>query len=183
MPCNVSFARALSRPRSSSSIANRSTPWPRTPASRWHLPGTAALLLIEVDGLSEQSRAEAERVAAACREAGAEGVAPRQERRGNANTCGGFRRDLAGAQDHHAAEVQSRCRRAEGARAGSVRPRRAHRARLGLRIPCFGHVGDGNIHVNIMVAPDDADEIARAHVGGRRTLSRCGRRMGGIDQR
>jgi FAD/FMN-containing dehydrogenase len=32
-----------------------------------------------------------------------------------------------------------------------------------LRIPCFGHVGDGNIHVNIMVSPDDADEIARAH--------------------
>ena len=26
-----------------------------------------------------------------------------------------------------------------------------------LRIPCFGHVGDGNIHVNIM-------EIGRAHV-------------------
>ena len=32
-----------------------------------------------------------------------------------------------------------------------------------LRIPCFGHAGDGNIHVNIMVDPDDADEIARAH--------------------
>ena len=35
--------------------------------------------------------------------------------------------------------------------------------RFRLRIPCFGHVGDGNIHVNIMVTPDDADEIARAH--------------------
>jgi FAD/FMN-containing dehydrogenase len=33
-----------------------------------------------------------------------------------------------------------------------------------LRIPCFGHAGDGNIHVNIMVDPEDADEIARAHV-------------------
>ena len=32
-----------------------------------------------------------------------------------------------------------------------------------LRIPCFGHAGDGNIHVNIMVNPDDAAEIARAH--------------------
>ena len=32
-----------------------------------------------------------------------------------------------------------------------------------LRIPCFGHAGDGNIHVNIMVSPDDADEIQRAH--------------------
>ena len=33
-----------------------------------------------------------------------------------------------------------------------------------LRIPCFGHAGDGNIHVNLMVDADDADEIARAHV-------------------
>jgi len=32
-----------------------------------------------------------------------------------------------------------------------------------LRIPLFGHAGDGNIHVNIMVDPDDPDEIARAH--------------------
>ncbi|HET7618757.1 MAG TPA: FAD-linked oxidase C-terminal domain-containing protein, partial [Vicinamibacterales bacterium] len=32
-----------------------------------------------------------------------------------------------------------------------------------LRIPCFGHAGDGNIHVNIMVTPGDDDEARRAH--------------------
>jgi FAD/FMN-containing dehydrogenase len=32
-----------------------------------------------------------------------------------------------------------------------------------LRIPCFGHAGDGNIHVNIMVTPGDEDEARRAH--------------------
>jgi FAD/FMN-containing dehydrogenase len=32
-----------------------------------------------------------------------------------------------------------------------------------LRIPCFGHAGDGNIHVNIMVTPGDDDEMRRAH--------------------
>ncbi len=37
-----------------------------------------------------------------------------------------------------------------------------------LRIPCFGHAGDGNIHVNIMVDPGDADEIERAHHAERR---------------
>jgi FAD/FMN-containing dehydrogenase len=31
-----------------------------------------------------------------------------------------------------------------------------------LLIPCFGHAGDGNIHVNLMVNPDDADEMRRA---------------------
>jgi FAD/FMN-containing dehydrogenase len=32
-----------------------------------------------------------------------------------------------------------------------------------LRIPLFGHAGDGNIHVNIMVDPNDRAEIGRAH--------------------
>jgi glycolate oxidase len=36
-----------------------------------------------------------------------------------------------------------------------------------LRIPCFGHAGDGNIHVNIMVDPDDADQRGRAHAAER----------------
>ena len=37
------------------------------------------------------------------------------------------------------------------------------KAEFRLRIPCFGHVGDGNMHVNIMVTPGDEDEIRRAH--------------------
>jgi FAD/FMN-containing dehydrogenase len=36
-----------------------------------------------------------------------------------------------------------------------------------LRIPLFGHAGDGNIHVNIMVNPDDGDELARARAAER----------------
>ena len=36
------------------------------------------------------------------------------------------------------------------------------RAAYALRIPCFGHAGDGNIHVNIMVDPADADQVRRA---------------------
>lgn len=31
-----------------------------------------------------------------------------------------------------------------------------------LLIPCFGHAGDGNIHVNVMLDPSDEDEAARA---------------------
>ena len=38
------------------------------------------------------------------------------------------------------------------------------KSELRLRIPLFGHAGDGNIHVNIMVDPDDGDEIARGLV-------------------
>jgi len=33
-----------------------------------------------------------------------------------------------------------------------------------LAIVSFGHAGNGNLHVNLMVHPDDADEMARAHL-------------------
>jgi glycolate oxidase len=36
-----------------------------------------------------------------------------------------------------------------------------------LLIPCFGHAGDGNIHVNLMVDPDNADEMRRASAAER----------------
>jgi len=32
-----------------------------------------------------------------------------------------------------------------------------------LAVVSFGHAGNGNLHVNLMVHPDDADEMARAH--------------------
>jgi FAD/FMN-containing dehydrogenase len=31
-----------------------------------------------------------------------------------------------------------------------------------LRVASFGHAGDGNIHVNLLITPGDADEAARA---------------------
>lgn len=34
-----------------------------------------------------------------------------------------------------------------------------------LRVASFGHAGDGNIHVNVMVSPDDAKERERARAG------------------
>jgi glycolate oxidase len=34
-------------------------------------------------------------------------------------------------------------------------------SRLDLLIPCFGHAGDGNMHVNVMLDPNDEDEVRR----------------------
>lgn len=34
-------------------------------------------------------------------------------------------------------------------------------SRMNLLIPCFGHAGDGNMHVNVMIDPEDADEARR----------------------
>ena len=32
-----------------------------------------------------------------------------------------------------------------------------------LKVVSFGHAGNGNLHINLMVHPDDPDEMARAH--------------------
>lgn len=125
--------------------------------------GTAAILLLEVDGLPEQVAAEATRVETACVEAGATEF-------------------LRAANDDERAELW-RVRREISLSLKVITPLKFNhdvvvpkaripelcelvdgiRAKYGLRIPCFGHVGDGNIHVNIMVTPGDAEEIRRAH--------------------
>ena len=124
--------------------------------------GTGALLLLEVDGLAEAVGEEAARCEQACREAGATEIlrgrdeAERQE-------IWRVRRELSLAlktitpiKFNHDIVVPK----------GRIpqlfefveRLKRDYR----LRIPCFGHAGDGNIHVNIMVSPGDEDEMRRA---------------------
>jgi glycolate dehydrogenase FAD-linked subunit len=125
--------------------------------------GTGAVLLLEVDGLVEAVDEEARRVEGACREAGATEVrrardeAERQElwrvRRElslslKTITPIKFNHDVVVPKGRIPAlfELVDRLKR-----------------ELGLRIPCFGHAGDGNIHVNIMVTEGDDDERRRAH--------------------
>lgn len=35
--------------------------------------------------------------------------------------------------------------------------------RYGFKVPCFGHAGDGNIHVNVMVDGSDAKQLEQGH--------------------
>jgi len=37
-------------------------------------------------------------------------------------------------------------------------------AKYGLKVPTFGHAGDGNLHVNIMLDPQDRDQARRAEM-------------------
>jgi glycolate oxidase len=46
------------------------------------------------------------------------------------------------------------------------------RASYGLRLACFGHAGDGNIHVNILIDKDNADERRRAALAEREIFAR-----------
>jgi glycolate oxidase len=125
--------------------------------------GTGALLLLEVDGLAEAVTEEAARCEQACRDAGATEIlrgrdeAERQE-------IWRVRRELSLALktitpikfNHDVVVPKGRIPQLFEL---VERLKKDYR----LRIPSFGHAGDGNIHVNIMVMPGDDDELRRAH--------------------
>ncbi|HEX6322358.1 MAG TPA: FAD-linked oxidase C-terminal domain-containing protein [Vicinamibacterales bacterium] len=124
--------------------------------------GTGALLLIEVDGLSELVAGEAERVADACKAAGATELlrAASEEDR---QELWRVRRELSPSLKvispvKHNHDVVVPKGRIPQLFELVARLRDEYR----LRMPCFGHVGDGNIHVNFMLTPGDEDEARRS---------------------
>jgi glycolate oxidase len=132
--------------------------------SRLAPAGTGALLLVEVDGTPEAVASEAVEVAEACREVGALEVLTARDA-DERDALWRVRRELSYALRPIAPrkinnDVVVPRGRVPELFALVERLRAAHR----LRIPCFGHAGDGNIHVNIMIDPADADELARAEV-------------------
>ncbi len=124
--------------------------------------GTAALLLLEVDGLAEAVAEESLRCERACREAGATEIL-RAGDEAEREELWRVRRELSLSLktitpikfSHDVVVPKGRIPQL----CGLVR-RLKEESRL--RIPCFGHAGDGNIHVNIMVTPGDEDEMRRA---------------------
>jgi glycolate oxidase len=124
---------------------------------------TAALLLIEVDGLAEAVAEEAARCERACREAGATEIL-RAKDEAERLELWRVRRELSPSLktvspikfNHDVVVPKGRIPELFGLV-------RRLKEEYRLRIPCFGHAGDGNIHVNIMVTPGDDDEMRRAH--------------------
>ncbi len=124
--------------------------------------GTGALLLIEVDGLSELVAGEATRVEQACRDAGATELLRARDDTERTELWR-VRRELSPALKMIAPLKFNHDVVVPKARVPELfRLVEELKARYRVRIPCFGHVGDGNIHVNVMVARDD-DEVRRAH--------------------
>ena len=125
--------------------------------------GTQALLLLEVDGIPQAVAEEARRVEEACRKAGATEVL-RARNEDERQELWRVRRELslslktiASLKLNHDVVVP------KGRIPELFALVRDIRERFRLRIPCFGHAGDGNIHVNLMVDQDNAEEVARAH--------------------
>jgi glycolate oxidase len=124
---------------------------------------TAGLLLIEVDGLAEAVAEEAVRCEQACREAGATEIL-RAKDEAERQELWRVRRELSPSLktvspikfNHDVVVPKARIPDLFGLV-------RRLKEEYGLRIPCFGHAGDGNIHVNIMVTPGNEEEMRRAH--------------------
>jgi glycolate oxidase len=120
-----------------------------------------ALLLIEVDGVREGVKRHAEEIRSLCLGQGAQRV------------------DVAVTEEE--AEMLWQARRAVSPALFKLNPHKVSEditvprsriadivakleeigERLGLIILCFGHAGDGNVHVNIMINRNDLDEVAR----------------------
>ena len=125
--------------------------------------GTGAMLLLEVDGVPSAVAEEAARVELACAQAGATEIlrarddAERQELWRVRRELSRSLKTIAPLKYNHDVVVPKGRIPELFALVGRLREE------FGLRIPCFGHAGDGNIHVNIMVDPENEQEIARAH--------------------
>lgn len=130
--------------------------------------GTAGLLILEVDGMPHAVAEEAHLVEAACLAAGATEVL-RAASEAEREELWRVRRELSPALKTIATMKVNQ---------DVVVPRGRVPALFGLvgdlrrefdlAIPCFGHAGDGNIHVNIMVDGADARAVERARVAQRR---------------
>jgi glycolate oxidase len=125
--------------------------------------GQSMVLLIELDGDQDQITRDARRIESLCRQTGSfefrfAGNEQEEEELWKA------RRNLSpslqrlGTHKINQDVVVPRSRLAEFMVAISGIGKR-----YALPIPCFGHAGDGNIHVNIMFHDDKIDEAKRAH--------------------
>ena len=134
--------------------------------------GTGAVLIVESDGMQAAVDEEIDRVADACREAGAMRVslAANDEDR---DRLWNVRRLLSGALkatgllkiNHDVVVPRGRVPELFAVIASL---RQAHQ----LRIAAFGHAGDGNIHVNLMVDRRDTQQRARAKEAERALFER-----------
>jgi glycolate oxidase len=134
--------------------------------------GTGALLLIEVDGGQAAVTEDALAVEAACQSAGATEILKAADDAAR-TALWRVRRELsyslktiARLKINHDVVVPR----------GRIPQLFAVvddlRRTLGITAACFGHAGDGNIHVNIMVDPNDGPAVARAREAERALFER-----------
>jgi FAD/FMN-containing dehydrogenase len=125
-------------------------------------PGTGAALIVEVDGTSRGVQEDLDRVIEACRNVGAKEVT-RARDEAERDRIWSLRRQTSVALkatglikiNHDVVVPKGRVPELFDVIAEIKQT-------FKLRVASFGHAGDGNIHVNLLITPGDADETARA---------------------
>lgn|SRR6266850_268441 len=125
-------------------------------------PGTGAALIVEVDGTARGVEEDLDAVAEACRSVGA-GAISRARSEAERDTIWSLRRQTSVALkalglvkiNHDVVVPRGRVPDLFDVIAELKRT-------YNLRVASFGHAGDGNIHVNLLLQPGDAAEAARA---------------------
>jgi glycolate oxidase len=134
--------------------------------------GSTALVIVECDGVQAAVDEEMRLVEDACREARATALR-RAASVGEREDVWGVRRQLSLALratgllkiNHDVVVPRGRVPQLLDAVGELAREYR-------LRVASFGHAGDGNIHVNLMVDNTDADELKRARLAERQLFER-----------
>jgi D-lactate dehydrogenase len=125
-------------------------------------PGTGALLMIEVDGPLHCIEEAAQAVGQAARVPGLKEIHTAADAREVA-ALWKTRKALSPALRHIAPKKINEDVVVPVSRIGHFIDELDRLSRESrIRIVNFGHAGNGNIHVNLLVNPDDADEMARA---------------------
>jgi glycolate oxidase len=125
-------------------------------------PGTAAALIVEVDGTPNAVAEDLDRAIDACRTVGAKAIT-RAATDAERDTIWSVRRQVSTALkatglvkvNHDVVVPRGRVPELFDVIDEMKRT-------YGLRVAAFGHAGDGNIHVNLLLTPGDADEQTRA---------------------
>jgi glycolate oxidase len=125
-------------------------------------PGTGAALIIEVDGSQAAVDEDADRVAKACRDMGAMRVTLAVTAEERAQLWDVRRQISLALRATGLLKINHDVVVPRGRVPELFAVVEELKEQYRLRIASFGHAGDGNIHVNLMVDRANADELARA---------------------
>ena len=125
-------------------------------------PGTGAALIVEVDGTTRGVQEDLDRVVEACRRVGAKDIARARDETERDRIWSLRRQTSAALKATGLIKINHDVVVPKGRVPELFDVIAEIKQTFKLRVASFGHAGDGNIHVNLLITPGDADEAARA---------------------
>jgi glycolate dehydrogenase FAD-linked subunit len=125
-------------------------------------PGTAAALIVEVDGTNRGVQEDLDRVIEACRSVGAKDVTRARDDVERDRIWSVRRQTSVALKATGLIKINHDVVVPKGRVPELFDVIAEMKQTYKLRVASFGHAGDGNIHVNLLITPGDAAEAARA---------------------